>query len=165
MILHQFSQCFQRLRIVLANDDSFAGTQPGGFDHQGKGLSPDIIFCLDRIRKTLIAGRRCPVLHHEALGKILGSFQLSFCLTGSENGQSPGPEQIRNPFDQGTFRPDNRQIYPMGGGKLRHRRVLRQLQAATFGFPRNSWISRDCHYFLHQIRLSQFPGQSMFPPA
>lgn len=101
MILHQFSQCFQRLRLVLANDDSFAGTQPGGFDHQGKGLSPDIIFCLDRIRKTLIAGRRCPVLHHEALGKILGSFQLSFCLTGSENGQSPGPEQIRNPFDQG----------------------------------------------------------------
>ena len=138
---------------------ALAGSQPVRLDDDRRTLGIDVTVGFSGVGKSGKSRRRNLVPGHEALGKILGGFQLCRFAGWPENLQPSCAEKIDDTRRQRRFRANNGHGDAFALGKISQGRRIDKIQVFDPVLPQRSGVTRCNIDFLHHRRLGQTPGQ------
>jgi hypothetical protein len=144
---------------------ALAGGKAVGLDHDRRALGIDVgMGGLDLGEGLELRGRDL-VSRHEALGKVLGAFQLRGGFCRSEDAQVAGTEHVDDAGRQRRFGTDHGGMHLLPLGVIGQGMDVGQRQVLKFLFACRTGIARRHVNLLQARRLRQAPGQRMLAPA
>ena len=144
------------------DDDPFASSQSVSLDNDRRSFAFDVGVRGGCVGKGLEARRRDTVPDHEALGEILGTFELCRFPGWPENFQAARPENVDHASCQGRFGADDGKMDFFSLGEISQRLRIGQLDVFQFRLAGGSGIARCDINTLHAGRFCQAPGQRVF---
>ena len=140
---------------------ALAGSQPVRLDDDRRTLGIDVTVGFSGVGKSGKSRRRNLVPGHEALGKILGGFQLCRLAGRPENLQSSRAEKIDDTCRQRRSRANNGHGNAFALGKISQGCRIDKIHVFDPVLPQRTGISGCDMDFLHHRRFGQAPGQRM----
>ena len=147
------------------DDDALAGGQAVGLDDDRRALGVDVGVGRGRVGEGLELGGRNAVAGHEALGEILGAFELRGCLGRAEDAQAAGAEDIDDAGGQRRFRTDDGQVDVLARRRVGQRVDVGDGQVLQLVLARRAGVAGGDQNLLQAGRLGETPGQRVFAAA
>ena len=147
------------------DDDALAGGQAVGLDDNRCALLVDVGMCCGRLGKSLEPSGRNVVARHEALGEILGGFELGSFLRRAKDLQATGTENVHHAGRQRRLGPDDRGMDLLALGIIGQRLDVGKRQVFQLVLARRAGIAGRNEHLLHALGLGQTPGHGVLAAA
>jgi hypothetical protein len=154
-----------RLPRRHGDDDTLAGRQAVGLDHDRRALALHIGVGRGRVAEAFVLRRRDAVALHEGLGEGLGAFQLRCGPGRAEDAKAVGAELVDHASGQRRFRADHGQGHLFLLGPLAQGHHVSQGNVFQPAVQRRAAVAGGHVDGLQPGRLGQLPGQRVLTAA
>ncbi len=150
---------------LVATTTPLPAASPSALTTMGAPLFVDVGVCRLGIGEGGEFGGGNAVPRHEALGEVLGAFQLRGGLGGAEDAQAAGAEDIDDAGRQRRFRADHGQVDVFLLGEIGQGVDVGERQVFQLRLARRAGIAGRDQHLLQARRLGQAPGEGVFAAA
>jgi len=154
-----------RFRQRHRDDDALAGRQAVGLDDDRRAFTVDVGMCCGRLGESLEFRGRDEVAGHEALGEILGGFELGGFPGRAEDLQAAGAEDVDDAGSERRFGADHGEVYAFALGEGREGDRVDEVDVLQPGFAFRSGVAGGNVNSMHAFRLGEAPGHRMLAAA